>query len=374
MAGANPLVDTGWNRFYSTIFQVHTDEGITGISEIIWYDISENELMGLKARLIGEDPSNIERIVGSAYFSPFSPSISAIEIACWDIFGKAFKVPVYNLMGGLLREKVPVTRFIGIRSPEEAAREAVAAVEQGVMTVKLKVGFDPRQDVEIVKAVRDAVGNDVAIRIDPNQAWSVGTAINQINKMAKYYPQYIEQPIPGWDHNGLLRIREKTDVPLCICEGLTQRDSYFPTLMHLIKMDAIDFVSSSPIRTGGLLGFKKLCAICEAAGISVVTHWSFLGVSSATLLQCCASNRGMIYANDIMCTNLKPGPIDDIITEPFMLADGCLKVPNGPGLGVKLDEEKMMKHAKYAVQVGKPTEAPYPIENLNLANYSPPRY
>ncbi len=116
--------------------------------------------------------------------------------------------------------------------------------------------------------------------------------------------------------------------------------------MDLIKKDAIDFISTDPLRTGGMLGFKKLCAICEAAGIPVVTHWTRAGVSQAAWLHCCISNYATMYASDILCSNLKPGPIDDIITEPLRHENGYLKALDGPGLGVILDEEKLAKYSE----------------------------
>lgn len=383
----------GYDHITTLVIQLETDEGIVGVSEMPgWHgpDRWEFEIENvLKPQLIGEDPFNIERIVGTRYFMTHDAAaehaqvsgpflIASIEIACWDIIGKASKLPVYKLMGGRLWEKIPITRFIGIRSPEEAARDSLAAVKEGIKAIKLKVGLDPQQDIAIVKSVREAVGDDIAIRVDANQAWSVGTAINQINKMARYYPQYIEGPIPAWDWDGFLRIRRRTQVPLCVCETL-HIEGYLAAILRLIQKQAVDFVSTDPWRTAGLLGFKKLCAICDAADIPVVMHWNTLGVSQAACLHACESNHATFYPQDILCINLKPGPVDDIVTRPLRHERGYLKVPEGPGLGVDLDEKKVEVWSKYDEEIRKEPAKMTPAErfgdeNLPVTYYFPPRY
>jgi L-alanine-DL-glutamate epimerase-like enolase superfamily enzyme len=284
-------------------------------------------------------------------------------------------------MGGQVWEKIPITRFIGIGSPEEVAEEALAAVRQGINTIKLKVGHDLSQDVEIVRSAREVVGDNVVIRVDANQAWSVGTAITQINRMARYNVQFVEQPIPRWDRVGLTRLRDKVGVPICICEGwgYEHHIDKLPLLLQLIQERALDFLSTDPYRTGGLRGFMKTCAICEAAGIPIVSHWNHtgLGVSTATWLHACSSNRIVMHGQDILCTNLKPGPVDDIVTAPFHHENGYLEVPSGPGLGIQLDEAKMEKWRSRPGPLSRhpKAEVEYPINNLRIRpGYAPPRY
>ncbi len=138
-------------------------------------------------------------------------------------------------------------------------------------------------------------------------------------------------------------------------------------------------MSTDPYRTGGLLGFKKTCAICEAAGIPVISHWNNtgLGVSTATWLHACSSNRAVMYGQDILCSNLKPGPVDDIVVEPFLHKDGYLEAPKGPGLGVILDEAKLQKWTSVpGTSPAQPQEeTAHPIENLRVqTGYAPPRH
>jgi L-alanine-DL-glutamate epimerase-like enolase superfamily enzyme len=169
------------------------------------------------------------------------------------------------------------------------------------------------------------------------------------------------------------------DVPICVCEGwgYEHQADKMQLLLRLIQDHALDFLSTDPYRTGGLLGFKKVCAICEAAGIPVISHWNTLGVSTAVWLHACASNRAAMFGHDILCSNLKPGPVDDIVTAPFRHDRGYLRVPEAPGLGVALDEAKLKK---WRIEPGTPLMQPdeevcSPIENLQVrSGYAPPRY
>jgi len=240
------------------------------------------------------------------------------------------------------------------------AKDAIRSVETGLKTLKLKVGRDPELDVAQVKAVRDAIGYELEIRVDPNQAWSVGRAVRQIKKMARYDPQYIEQPIPRFDLDGLAFLRKKVEVPIAICEGL---DTIYDAV-KVIKKEAADVISSDPIRMGGLLGFKKLCGIAEAAGIPIVTHRTQAGISISAWLQLSTCMPNMIYANDIIpnnCIGMEYAD-EDVITKPFKHKEGYLKVPEGPGLGVELDKTKLDKLAQVYKErkMGKPDFFWYP--------------
>lgn len=369
-------LDTNIEKDMAVIVQVHTDEGIVGLGESPhdhyrpFIEVQQYIIQKLvRPRLLGEDPFNIEQILGDAHMTlrsshssvvPHPVAVAAVEMACWDIMGKVLHKPVYKLMGGKVREKVGTTAFLGVKAPEEMAKDAVAAVEEGIRTIKLKVGLGSQQDIRIVSAVRDAVGDGVALRADANQAWSVGTAINQARKMEKYDLQYIEQPIPRWDYDGLVRLRRRINVPICICEGLTQ----LPPLMSLIKKEAIDFVSSDPWRMGGMLGFKKLCNICEVEGIPVVTHTPTFGLSQAAWLHLCISSRATMYDNDLEVSVIGIHRVADIITKPFTHRNGYVDVPEDFGLGVQLNESEVAKWEKYFEEAS---------DNMGFY-YIPPRY
>ena len=338
-----------WTHQYTTIVKMHTDEGITGISEgRLRGEISQSFI---KSQVIGTDPFEIEKLIGGSILEGPTPTATQmIECGCWDIIGKALNVPVYKLLGGRFWDRVPITMYSSDEPEiEPVIKTAVNAVKIGIGTIKIKVGKDLKTDLVLVKGVREAVGDDVTIRVDSNSAWSVPTAINMINKMAKYYPQYIEQPIATWDLDGFKRVRDRVSVPLAICGSAPK----IPGVMSLIKRDAIDVLSSDPSRTGGLWGWKKMDAICTAAGIPLVEHANGLGVSTAIWLAAAVTSPSCKYAHDINSLNNSTieQPTckvlsDDVITKPFRHENGFLQVPEGPGLGVELDEAKMEKYSE----------------------------
>lgn len=365
----------------SVILQVQTDEGIVGMGEAPFYpERAAFEIDEMRPRLIGEDPFNIEKIVGTNYYEgPLCKTVSAVEIACWDIIGKALQVPVYKLLGGRVWDKIPITGFIGIMAPELMLEEAVKAVNQGVRTLKIKVGRDPHQDVKTVRAIRQAVGDQINIRIDANQGWSVATAISQSRKMEDCDIQYMEQPIPIWDQDGLARIRQKSSVPVCICEGLHS----LPQLMSLIKKDAIDFISTDPSRTGGLMGFKKFCAVAESAGIPVITHVSASGVSAAAWSHVTITASPCMYACDITYPGWDIGswsPTGDVINESVPYQNGFFSVGDKPGLGVSLNTDNLQTWADHYQEIRQGTVSKDTLEqhfgkpNAPTPYFMPPRF
>jgi len=351
---------------------VHTDEGITGISE------GSADISSIKRRAIGADPFEIEKLIGTSILEGYgypTPTVAAVECACWDIIGKSLNVPAYRLLGGRFWDRVPITITTSTEATEIVVKEAENVAKQGINTIKIKVGEDLKTDLNLVKSVREAVGDDVNLRVDPNQAWSVPTAINNINRMAKYYPQYIEQPIPSYDLDGFKRVRDRVPVPLAICDASPR----LTEVMRLIKREAIDFVSSDPDRTGGLWGWKKLDAICTAAGIPLVCHMNpGLGVSTAIWLHATVTSPSCKYAHDIQSTNVGNShePSDDIITKPFKHENGFLQVPEGPGLGVELDEAKVKKYSEVYLEHPHSGHGDLGSRQPNLSRvaYFPPRY
>jgi L-alanine-DL-glutamate epimerase-like enolase superfamily enzyme len=373
-------IDRDMHETQAAIIELSTDEGIVGIAESPFDPgRSEFEMERLRPRIIGADPFDVEKLTGfDLHIGELYKTVGAVEIACYDIMGKKLGVPVYKLLGGRVWDKAKIAAFLSYDEPEIVASKALDAVSKGYTTVKLKVGLDRYKDIEIVKQVRRIVGSDVIIRVDPNQAWSVPTAISILRKIEDYDIQYVEQPIPRWDHDGLRKLSKKTSVPICICEGLTS----FPELMRLIKANAIDFLSSDPIRACGLLGFKKLCGIAEAEGIPVVAHVSTFGVSVATWLHAVISNHATMYAHDIEYPGLEVGawaPVDDIISGTPKLVPGGIDVSESPGLGVELNYSKVRKWSEYYDDIQKSSTSErlkirYAKPDQDTTYFMPPRY
>lgn len=198
------------------------------------------------------------------------------------------------------------------------------------------------EDIELVATIREKVGPRIELRVDPNGAWSVGTAIRQIRKLEKYDPQYIEQPIPRFDMKGLVHVRKNSRVPIAVCEGgLT-----LYRLAEIIRNEAADVFSTDPWRLGGILQFKKACHMAEACNIPVVTHIARLGISKAAWLHVCISTPNVMFANDIIASNAAgfKGSVDNLVDIGFEHKEGFMSVPEKPGLGVTVNEESLAKY------------------------------
>jgi L-alanine-DL-glutamate epimerase-like enolase superfamily enzyme len=335
------------------LVQVETDEGITGVcTQPMLFPRTETIIhTEIKPLVLGQDPFNVEKMVG--YFLRGHPALwalegsvfpmGAVEIACWDIIGQFLNVPLYKLFGGKYRDRVPITAFMGIKEPDQVAQDAVRAVEQGFTTIKLKVGRDLQEDVEIVKAVREAVGDRIELRVDPNQAWSLSVAERQIRKIAEYDPQYIEQPLPRWDFEGLAHLRKLAIAPIAICEGLVT----IYRAAELLKRDAVDYISSDPLRMGGLSQAKKLCGLAEGFGVPIVFHVANGSIEASAWAHLAVSSPIIRYANDIIIEGgVGLAFTDDIVKEPIVGERGYMKPLEKPGLGVEIDEDKLAKYAE----------------------------
>jgi len=160
--------------------------------------------------------------------------------------------------------------------------------------------------------------------------------------MEKYDPQFIEQPIPRYDMQGLAHVRAKSRVPIAVCEGALT----LYRLSDIIRTQAADFISTDPLRLGGILMFKKAAHMAEAVGIPLVTHASRLGITKAAWLHVCISSPSVMYANDILAPNGVGfrGSIDDLVDYKFEHENGYLRVPEGPGWGVELNEDALQKY------------------------------
>jgi len=348
----NMLSVTTITKGSSIIIQAYTDEGIIGIGETRGFThtmaMIESEVAPL---VIGEDPFDIERILLKFLHSATAlltdmegacEAIGGVEMALWDIIGKKVGKPVYQLMGGKFRDRIPISAFMNLKEFDEIIRDARTAAKQGYKTIKIKAGRDIEEDIALVAKIREAVGSRIELRVDANGSWTVGTAVRQIRKMEKYDPQYIEQPVPRYDLKGLAYVRARSQVPIAVCEGgLT-----LYRLSEIIQSQAADVISTDPLRVGGILMFKKAAHMAEAVGIPIVTHASRLGISKAAWLHVCMSTPNVMYANDVLASNGVGfrGSVDDLVDVKFEHEDGYLKVPEGSGLGVELNEDALKKY------------------------------
>jgi L-alanine-DL-glutamate epimerase-like enolase superfamily enzyme len=321
------------------LVELGTDEGLVGVGEA-----PGPTLPAIKAIideefaqfLVGEDPLRVEWLLHrlEEYSRNWSGlagyAIAGIEMALFDLKGKALGVPVAELLGGFCREAVPVVGYLFIDEPEVNAAKAERFVEAGHRELKLKVGRDLNQDFETLAAIRDRVGSEVKIRIDANMNWSVPAAIKWIQTLERFDLQYVEQPVPDFDLAGLAQVRRSVSVPIAADEACTD----FRSALELLRAEACDVFVVYPSEAGGLSRAHQIAALAQAAGKwCAIGSWAELGVATTANAHLAASSTNFPFAQD----SHYPLQLEDVLTVPVKLEGGMIDVPHTPGLGVALD-------------------------------------
>jgi L-alanine-DL-glutamate epimerase-like enolase superfamily enzyme len=335
----------------SVLIEVETDEGVVGLGEAAAYPSADVVLAVLKSiepMVVGEDPFAIERLVRRIdlvgtwhHVRASSPAIAAVEMACWDIAGKVCGQPLVNLVGGRFREAVEFFSYVSGATPDDVAEAARQARKKGFGTCYVKVGADdPRVDEERVAALRDGAGPDMRIRIDANEAWSPGSAIRMIRRLERYDLELVEQPVSGRALAEMAYVRSRIDTPLLANEASWTRHDQ----LAVIRAGAADVLSVDNQLDGGLLNLKRSAGICEAAGLPVIKHsLGELGVALAAAVHVLAATPNARFANQGYGALLA----DDVTAGFGGPAEGAtVTVPDGPGLGVALDPDKVERYAE----------------------------
>ncbi|PIC95822.1 dipeptide epimerase [Sporosarcina sp. P26b] len=259
----------------SIIVKMTTDTGHVGYGEAVADDHVTGESWEgtfavlqhtLAPILLGEDPScfgRIHEIMDQAIYG-VPTAKAALDIACFDVVGKAYSIPAYNLLGGRYHEKFPITHVLSIASPEHMAQEAAERVEAGYGSLKMKVGTNATEDVKRIQAVRERVGKDIAIRVDVNQGWSnSATTLQAMKQLESCELDWLEQPVKADDIDAMVEIKSKTATPLMVDEGLRgMRD-----MREIIAKRAADKVNIKLMKCGGMYPAMKLAHMAEMAGI-----------------------------------------------------------------------------------------------------------
>jgi len=351
------LAIRGKGGYHSTspflLVKVRTDAGLTGFGEVSCTPRWSGEDQVTAAHFIhsifqpllsGKDPldigANTQLMRGALFGHPFTKA--AIEMALWDLLGKAAGLPVYRLLGGKRRDFVPIKWSISGVAPDKAAGIAGWAVEKGFRTMKVKVGIDREQDIERVRAVRAAVGPDVRLGIDANGAWKPRTAIEMVGRLAEFGIYFVEQPVPPGDVAWMSEVRDAIHLPIVADESLyTAQDA-----LSLIRAGAADVFSIYVGKAGGIATGANISAMAEAAGLACTLGSNLeMGIGSAAMLHLAIATSGLVegqFPCDII------GPLfyeDELLREPLAIHGGEARVPEGPGLGVELNEEKVERYA-----------------------------
>ena len=348
------------------IIKVHTDEGLIGLGEAPvlkdwggdhgkYYGETQQTTVHiindiLTPALKGHDPREFEAIHAlmdkSVKGYPYCKA--AIDMSLYDVVGKALNVPAYQLLGGLFRDRVNIAHSLGLMEIGRAVDEALQAQAEGVKTIKLKGGVEPKRDVELVKQMRNALGPEVNICIDANQGYPTVKAAVKITKaMQEYDLLYVEQPVEGIDQ--MAEVTRRVDTPIMADESAwTPQDA-----IEIVQKRAADLISLYTTKPGGIFNAKKVAAVAEAAGLKCNVNGSVeTGVGNAANIHLAASTAVASFACVLPVSTPagkgKKGIAgnyyqDDLIAEPFAYEDGAIIVSSKPGLGIELDEDKL-KH------------------------------
>ena len=274
---------------------------------------------------------------------------AAIDLAFYDLTGRAFGLPVHTLLGGASRLSVPVTHSIGLLSVEEAEAEAAQVSSEGIRTIKIKVGVDPKRDVDVVRAIRAAVGPGISLCVDANEGYSTpGQAIRALRLMQEYDLIYAEQPVTGIER--MAEVARAVDVPLMADESAWNGHD----VIQIIAQQAAQIVSIYTTKPGGLYRAMEVAATCRSAGIicnvngSVETGVGNLGnVHLAAAAPAVTLSSVIPVSTPLEFQNGHVGGIyyrDDLLKQPLRLIDGAIAVPTGPGMGIDIDEAKIAQY------------------------------
>jgi len=323
----------------SLLVRLETDSGLVGWGETPddWINLSFEGTPEerLRAQALGRSPFDLEAWYAENTLGSYLAS--AVEMAMWDLMGQATRQPLYQLLGGAVRKKIELAACMGIRPYEEAKTIARQYAEMGFSTLKTKAGRRPEEDLEMVRGIRDGAGDRLKLRIDPNMGYAPEVALALARDLEKYHLEYFEQPM----HLTLIaesaRIRRQTTTPLGLNESVTTPE----IVWQILQLRAADVLLPDTYQCGGILGVKKVAALCEAAGVVCVFHCAHdLGLKTAAMLHVVASSPNFTLAND--CTYY--GLEDDVIAPLHTIERGHMPVPEGPGLGVTVDEKKVAKY------------------------------
>lgn len=331
-----------YNDMPSIIVKLETDEGIIGYGEAVADDHVTGETWestfhilkhSLAPVLLGQNPMNIEKIHDlmdkTIYGSPTAKA--AMDIACFDVMGKNLNQPVYQLIGGRYHEEFPITHVLSIAPPAEMAEEAAAMIKEGYQSFKMKVGTEVKKDVERIQAVRERIGNDIAIRVDVNQGWKNSAAtLSALRALQNLNIDWVEQPVVADDIDAMAHIRSKTDIPLMIDEGLKGSRE----MRQIIQKEAADKVNIKLMKCGGIYPAVKLAHQAEMVGIECQVG-SMVESSVAS-----AAGFHVAFSKKIITSVELTGPLKfskDIGNLSYDVP--FIRLTEKPGLGVDINED-----------------------------------
>ena len=349
--------------------KVETDVGVFGIGEGT-LEYKEHALLGaiedIKRVLIGKDPRQVEKIGHDLYRDSYwrvgpvlQSAISAIDIALWDIKAKLCGVPVYEMLGGKVRDSIRMYAnvwFAGAKTPEEFAEAAKAAVAKGITALKWDPfgsaymymdNADLRKSLEVVEAVRGAVGPDVDLLIEGHGRFDIATGIKIANELKQFNPMFFEEPTPPDSLDALAAVHKKSPVPIAGGERIYSVTQF----QQFLEKGCADYAQPDVSHCGGISAIRKMAAMAEPYYVAIAPHNPSGPVANAATLHLAASLNGFRIL-EICMTDVSWRK--ELTNERVVFEKGNILIPEGVGLGLELNEENCMK---------------YPFQPIDLRHY-----
>lgn len=333
------------------VVRITTDEGWVGYGEAstwhVVYGYDQHELVWAVNRylgpaVIGMDVANVEPILArmDSVLPKNLMAKAGVEIACQDARAKALGVSLSRVLGGTLRNPVEVIEAVDIVPLQEASKMAARYVEEGFRCIKIKVGLNPTEDVERVRVVRETVGPKVQLRVDGNQGYDRASAMKACLAMEPFELQWIEQPLPDWDLEGMATLAEALTTPVAVDESIyTLHDVY-----RVVKARAADVINIKVSKCGGIAPSLKIAHAAQAMGVPCFLGGCIeTGVGTAAALHFGACAPNLFSGVELVGSGAFT---DDLVKEPLLSSRGVIPLPEKPGIGVEVNEEKLERYSK----------------------------
>ncbi len=335
---------TGFTTSYAVLVKIYSEDDTIGYGEACAWEpefygetlesVSSTIEKYIAPRIVGQNLFNINRILAivDAHLARITCAKEGIDLALHDLLARTLNVPVHTLLGGCFREEIAIASEIGIDTPEAMAEKATEVVQLGIRVVKIKGSQDMGMDVKRIKAVREAVGDEIELRLDPNAAWTTIGTIKTMQEVESCNLQLLEQPVAGWDLKGMAHIRNKIGIPLMADESIwTPQD-----VIKIAEYGAADIINIKIAKSCGLALAKKIETVSESFGLPCIVGTEIEpGFSLIAKLHLAASMKVHPLASEFTELSLLK---KNILKHEIDIKDGCVKVPGGPGFGVELDE------------------------------------
>lgn len=328
------------NSVEDVIVEICTDTGNIGFGEAPPTGVITGDTTGaiigaikdhISKTIIGMDIENFEEIMLrlDKCVVKNTSAKAAVDIALYDLYGQLYKAPLYKLLGGY-RKEIITDITISVNEPEEMVKDSLDAIKRGYETLKIKVGKDSIKDIERMKAIREAIGYDVKLRIDANQGWKPKEAVKVLRQMedAGLNIEFVEQPVAAHDIDGLKFVTDNVSIPVLADESVFSPED----ALKILQSRAADFVNIKLMKTGGLHNALKICSMAEIYGVECMIGCMLEAKASVTAAVHLAAAKSIITKIDL------DGPVlcsEDPVDGGAIFNESIITLENTPGLGIK---------------------------------------